>query len=62
MNASEIAEYISTQSNIIVKVEQGDERLEDVLEPIERGAKVFVGGASGAFLFSGAVWVLRPTE
>ena len=62
MNASEIAAYISTQSNIIAKVEQGEEQLEDILETIERGAKVFLGDARGAFLFSGAVWVLRPTE
>ena len=62
MNAAEIAAYISTQSNIIAKVEQGAERLEDVLETIERGAKVFLGEARGAFLFRGAVWVLRPTE
>ena len=62
MNASEIAQYISTQSNIIAKVEQGAERLEDILETIERGAKSFLGEARGAFLFSGAVWVLRPGE
>ncbi len=62
MTASEMARYISTQSNIIAKVEQGAERLEDICETIERGAHVFLGGASGAFLFSGAVWVLRPPE
>ena len=62
MNASELAHYISTQSNIIAKVEQGEERLEDVLESIERSAKAFLGEPRGAFLFSGAIWVLRPTE
>ena len=62
MNANEVAAYISTQSNIIAKVEQGGERLEDVCETIERGVEPLLGEARGAFGFRGAVWVLRSVE
>jgi hypothetical protein len=59
MSASEVASYISTQSNIIAKVEQGTERLEDVLLTIESAVRQFLGEARGNFLFGGTIWLLR---
>jgi ubiquinone/menaquinone biosynthesis C-methylase UbiE len=59
MNAEELALYISTQSNIIAKVEQGVERLEDVLETIRSGADQFLGGARGEIGFRGVTQILK---
>jgi SAM-dependent methyltransferase len=59
MSAKELALYISSQSNIIAKVEQGTERLEDVLQTIETGVRPFLGDARGNFLFGGTIWLLR---
>jgi ubiquinone/menaquinone biosynthesis C-methylase UbiE len=59
MNAEEFALYISTQSNIIAKVEQGAERLEDVLETIRSGADQFLGGARGNMGFRGVTQILK---
>jgi hypothetical protein len=50
--------YISTQSNIIAKVEQGTERLEDVLLTIQSGVREMLGEARGNFLFGGTIWLL----
>ncbi len=61
MNAEELALYISTQSNIIAKVEQGAERLDDAFETVRVGADQFLRGARGEFGFQGATWVLRAT-
>ena len=62
MNATEVAAYISTQSNIIAKVEQGGERLEDICKTIQCGVQPLLGQARGAFGFRGSVWVLRSGE
>jgi ubiquinone/menaquinone biosynthesis C-methylase UbiE len=59
MNVSELARYISTQSDIIAKVEHGEERLEDVLERIETAVQPLLGEARGMFGFTGRVSVLR---
>jgi ubiquinone/menaquinone biosynthesis C-methylase UbiE len=59
MSAKELALYISSQSNIIAKVEQGTEQLEDVLRTIETGVQPFLGNARGNFLFGGTIWLLR---
>jgi ubiquinone/menaquinone biosynthesis C-methylase UbiE len=59
LNATELALYISTFSNIIAKVEQGSERLEDVLNTIETAARSMLGEARGNFLFGGTIWLLR---
>jgi ubiquinone/menaquinone biosynthesis C-methylase UbiE len=59
MSAEELALYISSQSNIIAKVEQGTERLEDVLKTIEDGVRPLLSEARGNFLFRGTIWLLR---
>jgi SAM-dependent methyltransferase len=59
MNAEEFAAYISTQSNIIAKVEQGVESLERILEKIKVLVQPFLQGGSGHFGFSGQLWVLQ---
>ncbi len=61
MNAKEVAQYISTQSNIIAKVEQGEESLDAVLSDIETRADFFLQGKIGQFGFSGMLWVLQLT-
>ncbi len=62
MNAKEVAAYISTQSNIIAKVEQGMESLEAVLKTIETRADLFLQGQSGQFGFTGLLWVLQAGQ
>ena len=59
MNAEEIAAYISTQSNVIARVEHGQETIEHVLNTISAGVTGFLGTARGAVQFRGAVWILR---
>jgi ubiquinone/menaquinone biosynthesis C-methylase UbiE len=59
MNAEELAAYISTQSNVIAKVEHGDESLERVLDTITIAAANILGTQRGVFQFGGEVWVLR---
>ncbi len=59
MTAAEFALYVSTQSNIIAKVEHGEERLEAVLERIEHGVEPLLQDDQGVFLFRGDVRVLR---
>jgi ubiquinone/menaquinone biosynthesis C-methylase UbiE len=61
MNAKEVAEYISTQSNIIAKVEHGEESLEAALSDIEARADLFLQGKTGQFGFTGLLWVLQLT-
>jgi SAM-dependent methyltransferase len=56
MDADQLAIYISTQSNIIARVEQGEESLENVLETIRSGVAPMLEGGRGAFQFKGAVW------
>ncbi len=59
MNAEQVAQYISTQSNVIAKVEQGTERLEQVLEKINARVQPFLQGGMGNFGFTGQLWVLQ---
>lgn len=59
MNAEEIAAYISTQSNIIAKVEQGVDHLEVILEKIKARVQPFLHGNKGHFGFAGQLWVLQ---
>jgi SAM-dependent methyltransferase len=57
--ADELAAYISTQSNVIAKVERGEDRLEDVLELIRSNVEPMLEGDRGAFSFHGTLWFLR---
>jgi ubiquinone/menaquinone biosynthesis C-methylase UbiE len=59
MNAEEMAAFISSQSNVIAKVEHGEESLEHVLSTITTGVTEMLGTQKGAFHFGGEVWILR---
>jgi ubiquinone/menaquinone biosynthesis C-methylase UbiE len=59
MSAEELATYISSQSNVIAKVEHGEESLERVLDTITFGVAEILGAQRGAFQFGGEVWILR---
>jgi ubiquinone/menaquinone biosynthesis C-methylase UbiE len=60
--AEELAEYISTQSNVIAKVERGEDRLENVLELIRSSVEPMLKDGRGEFGFHGTVWFLRAVQ
>ncbi len=62
MSALEVAQYISTQSNIIAQVEQGLGNLERILEDITTRADEFLQGSKGDFGFRGELWVLQKSD
>jgi hypothetical protein len=59
MTAKELSWYISSQSNVIARVEQGDVRLEEVLMDIQAVVTPMLGAARGEFGFRGSLWFLR---
>jgi SAM-dependent methyltransferase len=53
--------YLSTQSNMIAKVEQGTLNLEDALTQIRTELEPIFSGESASFGFSGWIWYLQKT-
>jgi SAM-dependent methyltransferase len=53
--------YLSTQSNMIAKVEQGTLNLEDALSQIRTELEPIFPGGSASFGFSGWIWYLQKT-
>jgi ubiquinone/menaquinone biosynthesis C-methylase UbiE len=53
--------YLSTQSNMIAKVEQGTLKLEDALSQIRNEIEPIFPGESATFGFSGWIWYLQKT-
>jgi ubiquinone/menaquinone biosynthesis C-methylase UbiE len=51
--------YLSTQSNMIAKVEQGTPSLEDALNQIRTELEPIFPGKSASFGFSGWIWYLQ---
>jgi SAM-dependent methyltransferase len=53
--------YLSTQSNMIAKIEQGTLNLEDALNQIRTELEPIFPGESATFGFSGWIWYLQKT-
>ena len=55
-----LVDYLVTQSNVVVAVEGGKEKIEDVRRWLtENLAPFFVGRAEATFMFRGPIWYLR---
>ena len=55
-----LVDYLVTQSNIIARVEGGDERIQDVRQWLtDSVAPFFDQRAEAAFIFGGPIWYLR---
>jgi SAM-dependent methyltransferase len=61
MTAEELSWYISSQSNVIARVEHGDVKLEAVLEEIRNAVTSMLDEARGEFGFGGSLWFLRSS-
>ena len=60
MTQAQFVAYLISQSNIIAKVEQGSERIEDVEKwLLDSTREFFENRKSGTFLFRGGIWYLR---
>lgn len=57
--AEGLARYLMTHSNIIVAIESGREREEDVLAWLVEGMQPLFSGAQGSFLFEGTIDYLQ---
>jgi len=55
-----LVDYLVTQSNVVVAVEGGKEKIEDVRRWLtENLAPFFAGRAEATFMFRGPIWYLR---
>ncbi len=62
MNREQFVSYLTTQSNVIAKVEQGNEQIDDVEKWLfDSTEKFFESSTSRVFLFTGGIWYLRKT-
>jgi ubiquinone/menaquinone biosynthesis C-methylase UbiE len=61
MTAEELSWYISSQSNVIARVEGGEAKLETVLTEIRNAVTPMLGEARGEFGFGGSLWFLRSS-
>jgi len=57
--AEEISAYLTTQSNVIAAVEQGNETIEEVYLWLVSEIKQFFGSGKGTFAFGGIIWYLQ---
>ena len=55
----EVAAYLTSQSNVIAKVEQGTESLDQIHQSIIEGITPLFTQPRAEFLFSGRIWYLR---
>ena len=63
MTHEQFVAYLTSQSNIIAKVEQGSERIEAVEEWLmDSTRKFFENIKSGTFLFRGGIWYVRKRD
>jgi hypothetical protein len=59
-NQKQFMAYLTSQSNIIAKVEEGSERIGDVKRWLFDSTKnLFKNAKNGTFLFMGGIWYLR---
>ncbi len=58
----QFARQTITHSNVIAKVEQGRETLEDVSAWIVESVRPFFTGPTGTFLYGGDIWYLQPLD
>jgi len=62
MTQEQFVSYLTTQSNVIAKVEQGSERIEDVKKWLSDSTQEFFEKIkSGTLLFRGGIWYLRKS-
>ena len=57
--ADELSAYLTTQSNVIAAVEQGNETIEEVYRWLVSQVKQFLGPDKGTFVFGGMIWYLQ---
>ncbi len=63
MNQEQFVAYLESQSNIIAKVEQGSERIENVEKWLFDSTREFFENInSGTLLFTGGIWYLRKVN
>jgi SAM-dependent methyltransferase len=58
----ELVRYLTTQSNVIAAVEQGNESIKDVCSWIDLGVGPFFASETGTFVFSSTVWYLKKRD
>jgi len=56
-----LSAYLTTQSNVIAAVEQGNESIEDVLSWLSSQTKPFFRSEKGTFAFGGTIWYMQKT-
>jgi SAM-dependent methyltransferase len=59
LTPEEMRDYLMTQSNVIVKVEEGDEPLEEVARWLDAELEPLFPQTQGTFIFHGSIWFLR---
>jgi len=57
--ADELSAYLTTQSNVIAAVEQGNETIEDVYLWLISQTKPFFSSIRATFIFGGSIWYLQ---
>lgn len=58
----ELSSYLTTQSNVISSVEQGDEKIEDVYNWLLSEAKPYFATEKETFIFTGYIWYLQKEK
>ena len=57
--ADEFSAYLTTQSNVIAAVEQGNETIEDVYSWLVSQTKPYFHSVKATFVFGGSIWYLQ---
>jgi len=57
--ADELSAYLTTQSNVIAAVEQGDETIDDVYLWLVSQTKPYFHSIKATFMFGGSIWYLQ---
>ena len=57
--AEEFSAYLTTQSNVIAAVEQGNESIDDVYEWLISQVKPYFHSTKATFVFGGSIWYLQ---
>ena len=57
--AEELSAYLTTQSNVIASVEQGNETIEDVYLWLVSQTKSYFNSTKATFVFGNSIWYLR---
>jgi len=62
MTHEELAGYFLTQSNVISKVEEGSEKIEDVEQWVTEGTRPFFDGGKRTMRFQCDIWYLKKVK